>query len=130
MEPLWSPAVAIGGNRWQMGRPATSLRQAKTVAVGCDGLPELFHGKEGVDGSSPSEGSAKVQQTDTLLLGLVCRRSNVRWVWSRLWSFQFDESLIQKGLIWSPRRGQIDFTVPLFAEFLRENHPLASFDET
>jgi hypothetical protein len=54
----------------------------------------------------------------------------VRWVWSRLWSFQFDESLIQKGLIWSPRRGQIDFTVPLFAEFLRENHPLASFDET
>jgi hypothetical protein len=41
----------------------------------------------------------------------------------------FRESLIQKGLIWSPRRGQVDFTVPLFAEFLRENHPLASFDE-
>jgi hypothetical protein len=35
------------------------------------------------------------------------------------------DSLIQKGLIWSPRRGQLDFTVPLFAEFLRENHPLA-----
>ena len=33
------------------------------------------------------------------------------------------ESLIQKGLIWSPRRGQVDFTVPLFAEFLKENHP-------
>ena len=41
----------------------------------------------------------------------------------------FRESLIQKGLIWSPRRGQVDFTVPLFAEFLRDNHPLASFDE-
>ena len=41
----------------------------------------------------------------------------------------FRESLIQKGLIWSPRRGQVDFTVPLFAEFLRENHPLASFDD-
>jgi hypothetical protein len=41
----------------------------------------------------------------------------------------FRESLIQKGLIWSPRRGQVDFTVPLFAEFLRENHPLTSFDE-
>jgi hypothetical protein len=41
----------------------------------------------------------------------------------------FRDSLIQKGLIWSPRRGQVDFTVPLFAEFLRENHPLASFDE-
>jgi len=35
------------------------------------------------------------------------------------------ESLIQKGLIWSPRRGRVDFTVPLFAEFLRENHTLA-----
>jgi hypothetical protein len=40
----------------------------------------------------------------------------------------FRESLIQKGLICSPRRGQVDFTVPLFAEFLRDNHPLASFD--
>jgi hypothetical protein len=39
------------------------------------------------------------------------------------------ERLIQKGLIWAPRRGQLDFTVPLFAEYLRENHPLASFDE-
>jgi hypothetical protein len=34
-----------------------------------------------------------------------------------------------EGLVWSPRRGQVDFTVPRFAEFLRENHPLASFDE-
>jgi hypothetical protein len=39
------------------------------------------------------------------------------------------DGLIQKGIIWSPRRGQLDFTVPLFAEYLRENHPLASFDE-
>ena len=39
------------------------------------------------------------------------------------------ESLIAKGLIWSPRRGRLDFTVPLFAEYLRDNHPLASFDE-
>jgi hypothetical protein len=68
MEPLWSPAVAIGGNRWQMGRPATSLRQAKTVAVGCDGLPELFHGKEGVDGSSPSEGFAVQPAISAFLL--------------------------------------------------------------
>jgi hypothetical protein len=36
------------------------------------------------------------------------------------------ESLIHKGLIWSPRRGQVDFTVPLFAEFLKENHPASS----
>jgi hypothetical protein len=38
------------------------------------------------------------------------------------------DALIGKGLIWSPRRGQVDFTVPLFAEYLRENHPRDSFD--
>jgi hypothetical protein len=38
------------------------------------------------------------------------------------------DALIRKGLIWSPRRGVVDFTVPLFAEFLREHHPLAGFD--
>ena len=32
------------------------------------------------------------------------------------------DSLIQKGLIWSPRRGRVDFTVPLFGEYLRDNH--------
>jgi hypothetical protein len=37
------------------------------------------------------------------------------------------DSLIQKGLIWSPRRGQVDFTVPLFAEFLLEHHPIRGF---
>jgi hypothetical protein len=40
------------------------------------------------------------------------------------------EALIGKGLIWSPRRGQLDFTVLLFAEFLRENHPLVSFEDS
>jgi hypothetical protein len=35
------------------------------------------------------------------------------------------EELIEKELIWSPRRGQIDFTVPRFAQYLRtaHNHP-------
>ncbi len=37
------------------------------------------------------------------------------------------DGLIRKGLVWSPRRGQVDFTVPLFAEFMREHHPLATF---
>ncbi len=37
------------------------------------------------------------------------------------------DALIQKGIIWAPRRGQLDFTVPLFAEYLRANHPLDSF---
>ena len=39
------------------------------------------------------------------------------------------DSLIQKGLVWSPRRGLVDFTVPLFAEFLREHHPIGGFEE-
>jgi len=40
------------------------------------------------------------------------------------------DSLIQKGLIWSPRRGQVDFTVPLFAEYLLEHQPIRAFDES
>ncbi len=36
----------------------------------------------------------------------------------------YRESLISKDLLWSPRRGMIDFTVPLFDAYLRENHPL------
>ncbi len=40
----------------------------------------------------------------------------------------YRDGLIRKGLVWSPRRGLVDFTVPLFAEFLREHHPFASFE--
>jgi hypothetical protein len=39
------------------------------------------------------------------------------------------DSLIHKGLIWSPRRGQLEFTVPLFAEYLRDTHPLTGFED-
>jgi hypothetical protein len=41
------PAGATGGKRWQMERLRKRLKQAKTVAAGCDRLPETFHGKEG-----------------------------------------------------------------------------------
>src|SRR4051794_3661946 len=41
-------------HRWQMRRCRERLKQAKSVAVGCDQLPKPFHGKEEVDGSSPS----------------------------------------------------------------------------
>jgi len=60
MERLWSLAVATSGNRWQMQEARKPLKQAKTVAAGCDQLPIGAHGKEGVDGSSPSEGFSKV----------------------------------------------------------------------
>jgi hypothetical protein len=62
MEPLWSPVVATGGRQSQIRRPQEPQKHAKTVAVGCHRLPEKFHGKEGVDGSSPSEGFEKPLQ--------------------------------------------------------------------
>jgi hypothetical protein len=40
-----------GGNRWQSAAKIKGAqkrrKQAKSVAVGCHGLPESFHGKEG-----------------------------------------------------------------------------------
>jgi hypothetical protein len=67
MEPLWIPVVATSGNLWQIAQAQKPRNQAKTVAVDCDRAPEKFHGKEGVDGSSPSEGSAKAAHTGLLL---------------------------------------------------------------
>lgn len=40
------------------------------------------------------------------------------------------DALIGKGLVWSPRRGLVDFTVPLFAEFVRQFHPITSYEES
>jgi hypothetical protein len=39
------PSGRTRGNRWQTARPLKRPRQAKTVSVGCDRLPEAFHGK-------------------------------------------------------------------------------------
>ncbi len=39
------------------------------------------------------------------------------------------DRLLQKGLIWAPRRGQVDFTVPLFADYLTEHQPIGGFDD-
>src|SRR5713226_6826395 len=61
MERLWSLAGATSGNPWQIGRPRKRRNQAKTVATGCDQLPWDLDGKEGVDGSSPSEGLKSLQ---------------------------------------------------------------------
>lgn len=36
--------------------------------------------------------------------------------------------LLKKDLIWSPRRGLVDFTVPDFAQYIRRNHQIADFD--
>jgi hypothetical protein len=67
MEPLWSPVVATGGNQWQIGVTRKPQKQAKSVATSCHRLPETFHGKEGVDGSSPSEGFKSPANSDFML---------------------------------------------------------------
>lgn len=62
MEQLWSGAVATSGNRWQMETPRKRHKRAETVATSCYQLPRGLDGKEGVDGSSPSEGLKKPLQ--------------------------------------------------------------------
>jgi hypothetical protein len=54
------PVVATSGNRPQMLRLEKRQNQAKTVAAGCHRSPKGAHGKQGVDGSSPSEGFAEM----------------------------------------------------------------------
>ena len=86
-----------GRNQWQSvanGRARKRLEQAKTVATGCDQLPIGAHGKEGVDGSSPSEGSAKALEYRAFSFGSTCTVSNVHRIWSRLWSFQVQNAFL------------------------------------
>src|SRR6266568_2021243 len=94
MEPLWSPVVATRGDHRQIDRAPKPQKQAKSVAIGCDRLPREVHGKEGVDGSSPSEGSAKAPHNGAFRFGSICRFSNVGQVWSPLWSLQVENALL------------------------------------
>jgi hypothetical protein len=51
--------------------------QRETVATGCHRLLWSQHGKEGVDGSSPSEGSAKSPLTRRFRFRLTCSPPSV-----------------------------------------------------
>jgi hypothetical protein len=78
-----------GRNQWQPVANARSLKrqkQAETVAVGCDQLPFAAHGKEGVDGSSPSEG-LKVLQTGTCCCLFRHDAGGAVWRGSARWRF-------------------------------------------
>lgn len=70
VERLWSRAGAINGNRWQMAPRRKRLKQAKTVAVRCQRLPSRC--KEGVDGSSQSEGSPKAPEIGAFSVRPTC----------------------------------------------------------
>src|SRR5436190_11382724 len=97
MEPLWSPWSQPAAITRKSTGPETQ-KQAKSFATGCHRLPETFHGKEGVDGSSPSEGSAKAPHVGAFLFRSTCRDCSVRWVWSRLWSFHVSDHAPSRGL--------------------------------
>ena len=48
----------MGRKRFDRLKPRNRLNKPNLFATGCHRLPSKSHGKEGVDGSSPSEGSA------------------------------------------------------------------------
>ncbi len=52
--------VAAGGKSVANHGASETAETSENRAVGCDRLPIAAHGKEGVDGSSPSEGSKDV----------------------------------------------------------------------
>jgi hypothetical protein len=56
MEHLWSRAGAISGNGWQTRSAQERLKHADPQPVATDCNRFGAHGKEGVNGSSPSEG--------------------------------------------------------------------------
>ena len=63
-----------GCNRWQpiANPPRSETAETRaTVAVGCDQLRKGAHGKEGVSGSSPEEGSAKAPHKRGFLCALI-----------------------------------------------------------
>jgi hypothetical protein len=95
MDPLWSPAVANAGKGSRLTDRRNRLRWPKLFAIVCHPSPWSRHGKEGVDGSSPSEGSAKAPHVGPFSFRPTCSSSNVRWVWSRLWSFQAREPTLR-----------------------------------
>jgi hypothetical protein len=79
-----------GRNRWQPvanGTPQKPLKQADPQPVATHGNGFGAHGKEGVDGSSSSEGSARAR-TSGPCVPVDFRVWRVPGVWTLLWSFQ------------------------------------------
>jgi hypothetical protein len=88
MEPLWSPGVATDGNQRQIDKTRKAQKQGKSVATGCHRLPETFHGKEGVSGSSPEEGSHKSPANGAFAFPIAVHFLQRARVWNRFWNSQ------------------------------------------
>jgi hypothetical protein len=67
MERLWSQADATGCKHWQTPPRRKRLRKSDRQPVATPRNNETFDGKEGVDGSSPSEGLRKPLQMSGFL---------------------------------------------------------------
>jgi hypothetical protein len=77
-EHQWSQAGATGGNPSQTHPPKKRLRNADRQPVATPRNKQTFDGKEGVDGSSPSEGFAKLLQNERFGVVLVACIGDVR----------------------------------------------------
>jgi hypothetical protein len=143
MEPFWSPVVATAGNQPQIGFAADPQKPAKTAAIGCNRLPLGAHGKEGVDGSSPSEGSAKPLHGASFPFRSTCESTSVRRVWSHLWSSRVENaaevarhrphirlkktpapelSSVRRGRRFNPIRGRQTGSLTLLLRCMLESH--------
>jgi hypothetical protein len=66
------PSGATSGNRSQMGELRKRLKQANRQPLATHRNGSGAHGKEGVDGSSPSEGSMKAPEIGAFSLSRTC----------------------------------------------------------
>jgi hypothetical protein len=97
------PVVATGRNPLQIARAQKARTQAKTVAARWDHLPRRAHGKEGVDGLSPSAGFSEWPAKRGLFF-LTARRVLVLGrPWKASWKIQLLEPLPRAG---APHRAQ------------------------
>src|SRR5436190_1310337 len=97
MEHLWSRADANPRKSRQTAQRLKPRDYLQPAASRCIRLPGTRDGEEGVNGSSPLEGSAKAPHVGAFAFRSTCRFSRVRWVWSRLWSFRVGEGLGRAG---------------------------------
>jgi hypothetical protein len=67
-----SPALENGENKPNPLPPTLGVLVLGFAGLGKARLRETFHGKEGVSGSSPEEGSAKAQHVGAFSFGSYC----------------------------------------------------------
>jgi hypothetical protein len=88
VEHLWSQADATSGNRWQMREARKRLKQANPQPSAAPGNRSRPHGKEGVNGSSPLEGSCESPAKRAFLPRRTGSQTVSDHQWSVFWNTQ------------------------------------------